>query len=359
MCNVLFLVLMKTPNRSIIKCCVGHFYPHFKMPSPVDEESTALNKTMRKGVENKGQETSVCKCENCAPTDIKSIVDTNGNEEIENVKNSSKVKGERYSTKEEQYTKDEHSEKKAFIMEETSNNQDFIVTFSCSQCACIALSNYSEDKHLRKRRKKSKRCLCVTVLTVVIFCLSVIASLSYLTFNLLSDKTLDNQIVDFNDQMVTKSPQHHISKTVTKVVSGLAKFELDVDRYNRSIEKVLPWAEQKGSISDNFYRYERSNKSISVLQPGVYFIQVTLNTDTNYVRHGKYETILSCITYQLQEKCQRMTIPAGMSIPIHLQDVVKLDAFDTVTIKVHVHSKQVNCLYTTPHRNTLTIVHLH
>lgn len=337
--------------------CIGQFYPHFKMPSPVDEESTALNKTMRKGVENKGQEKSVCKCENCAPTDTKSIVDTNGNEDIKNVKNSSKAKGERYTTKEEQYTKDELSEKKAFIMTESSDNQDFIVTFSCSQCACIAHSNYSEDKDLREKRKKSKRCLCVTVLTVVIFCLSVIASLSYLTFNVLSDKKLENQIVDFNDPMVTKSAQQHISQTVTKFVSGLAKFELDVDRYNPSIDKVLPWAEQKGIISDHFFRYEKSNKSISVLKPGVYFIQVTLSADTNSVPHGQYDTILPCITYQSKEKCQRMKIPAGMSIPIHLQDVVKLDAFDTVNIKVL--CKQVNCLYTTPHHNTLTIVHLH
>lgn len=326
------------------------------MPSPVDEESTALNKTMRKGVENKGQDTSVCKCKNCAPTDIKSIVDTNGNEEIENIKNSSKGEGERYTKEKEHYTKEELSEKKVLIMTETSDNQDFIVTFSCSQCACIAHSNYSEDKDLRKKRKKSKRCFCATVLTVVVFCLSVIASFSYLTFNVLSDKKLDNQMGDFNNPMVTKSPQY-ISQTVTKLVSGLAKFELDVDRYNPKIDKVLPWAEQKGIISDHFFRYERSNKSITVLKPGVYFIQVTLSADTNSVSHGQYETILPCITYQSKEKCQRMKIPAGMSIPIHLQDVVKLDAFDTVNIKVL--CKQVNCLYTTPHHNTLTIVYLH
>jgi hypothetical protein len=330
------------------------------MPSPVDEESTALNKTMRKGVENKGQDKSVCKCKDCAPTDIKSIVDTNGNEEIENVKNSSKGKGEHYTKEKEHYTKEELSEKKDLIMTETSDNQDFIVTFSCSQCACIAHSNYSEDKDSRKKRKKSKRCFCATVLTVVVFCLSSIASLSYLTFNVLSDKKLDNQIVDFNNPMVTKSPkspQQYNSQTVTKLMSGLAKFELDVDIYNPSIDKVLPWAEQKGIISEHLFRYERSNKSITVLKPGVYFIQVTLSADTNSVSHRQYETILPCITYQSKEKCQRMKIPAGMSIPIHLQDVVKLDAFDTVNIKVL--CKQVNCLYTTPHHNTLNIVYLH
>jgi hypothetical protein len=73
-----------------------------------------------------------------------------------------------------------------------------------------------------------------------------------------------------------------------------------MDRYNSSIDKVLPWAEQKGIISDHFFRYERSNKSITVLKPGVYFIQVTLSADTNSVSHGQYD--VTQIKFQCRKK---------------------------------------------------------
>lgn len=315
------------------------------MPSPVDEESTTLNKTMEKGVETKGQDNAVCKYENCDPTTVTD--DTNNNEDCESLKKSLKSKEERSC---------EPSEKKLFIMDEERETKDFIVSFSCSQCACIAYRDYSDDKELRKRKKTSKRCFCMTLSFAVIFCVSVIASLSYLTYSILSNTNYDNQNQDFSHFGATAAPLvYEHQNEPSRAGSFVAKYELDVDEFEPAVDKALPWKQHKGSRPVKTISYHKSNNSISVLESGDYFVQVTLSADTHSFPSGDLVTIIPCIIYNRNDNCQRMKIPAGMAVPIHLQEVIHLESYDT--IKVTVLSK-TNCIYTSALYNVMTIVRL-
>ena len=81
---------------------------------------------------------------------------------------------------------------------------------------------------------------------------------------------------------------------------------------------------------------------------------MTLGTDTDVLKSGESVTILPCVSYKHTEYCQRMKIPARMSIPIHVYDVKYMEAYDTVRIQVN-----TNCIYTNPRQNKMTIVRLH
>lgn len=345
--NDLKIKLMKTHTYGILKRLVGSFpsVQMNKMPSPVEEESTTLNKTMEKGVETKGQDNTVCKCDNYDPT----TEDTNNNENCESTKKSSKFKED---------SSCEPGEKKKFIMDEDRDTKDFIVSFSCSQCTCIAYRDYSDDKEIRKRKKTSKRCFCLTLSFAVIFCVSVIASLSYLTFSILSNTNYDNQNQGLSNFGATAAPLVYEHRNEpSRVRSSVAKYELDVDEFEPATDKVLPWKQHKGSRPvKTIYSYNKSNNSISVLESGDYYVQVTLSADTHLFPSGDLVTIIPCIRYNRNDNCQRMKIPAGMAVPIHLQEVVHLESYDT--IKVTVLSK-TNCIYTSALHNILTIVRLH
>lgn len=344
------------------------------MPSPVEsDEYKTSNQTPKKRVSEQGRIKSiVCECERFKPTE-RSQTDHASSILMENDGSYSKsADNETTPPKSANDGSNDKEEKNPFIVNMEVKSDD-VTTCSCSKCSSFACSGKGVDIDSRTKRKRTKNCVCWTIVISVIVSLIIIAGLCFLFYKVLSSndyKIPENAETDKgdddNDQHVhTYRTRIHrlgnklvhtyktfIHKSPPKAV--LTKFSLDTNKMQNSNTIVLPW-KLKEYVNNSCVAYSNDTDTVTITESGVYLILLTLNMETHGFPKNTMVTVLPCLKYNHdQEYCQRHVIPSGMTTPVYLEDVIKVKAND----KIKVTLSQKKYIYRSSLYNTLTFVRL-